>query len=585
MCIKKFIKAILALLIIFTQLITSFPTSTALADSKSNSNNYLVLVEQNNDTFIAYEDIALVTAKDKLMVKAKPLAKALGFSYTNGNGKKKGCAISNGYEKNVYTRNSKTYYYYSNKSLKPKSYKADYKQSILQSYNVVHYKSLNTLVDLAYFKSSKASDYDKLGFKGVIVYYNNKSNHKNNQKVPSLNQISNIKDIYPSYNDAKLKCKHDCPLCDSTLDCDDCLLCYYYNWKTSYLKHKDMKDYWKKFNWKDFDWDDFDCGDFDWKDFDWNYLNWDDHDCDDCFICDYGDNCNDCPFCDKYSNIDKPSTNKEKITVQPVTFRNSSSNDATFLEATYTLLNSSKEITLDLSKVLDTFQYYQLPYDGIYGFGSCDRDLHIQGVNKYGTFTDVVQTSKGEFALDFPGAVSLVISGDIQNLILDFTPVKPIFISEDAKLPLGAIDWINCKDKYYRQYFVIADFMKLNMENLTLPYTLSRQIIEYDSTTIDTDYSTSFQRITVVFKGNREDMLPYNRYINFKKINPVIDHPLVTFYDNGNTVLPEHYEKDVVTMIAALFSNGYNIYYPSKNWEGKVMMILNDGKENVQYDH
>lgn len=152
---------------------------------------YLVLIGQGNGTYKAFDDIAFLTSKDKVMVKAKPLAEVLGLTYESSSGfwLTKGCSLGLNNRKNIYTRNQKTYYVYdySKNSRQPsiKKHTAAYKQIVHQNYNAVHCATLSTLVNYKYFDTTKVKDYSTRSYAGVVVY----SKYASTTKLPALKSI------------------------------------------------------------------------------------------------------------------------------------------------------------------------------------------------------------------------------------------------------------------------------------------------------------------------------------------------------------------------------------------------------------
>lgn len=227
---------------------------------------------------------------------------------------------------------------------------------------------------------------------------------------------------------------------------------------------------------------------------------------------------------------------------------------------------------------------YGLPYDGVYGYGSCETAVTIQGIDKNGSSVGEIKTNGKEFLINFPGAVKLNISGDKHNLLIDFTPVKPIVITTATKLAFNQISWLYPTDGFARQYFVLSEYMKFSLENVTFPYTLTRKMLDSGNTDIP-DYSSSYQRITAVFKGTREEMASSFRFIDVKGTSQIIDNSLVIFNTNGSAVLPSNYETELINMITKLNSVGVNNYFPSKNFESKLVLKLPDGLINSDYSY
>jgi hypothetical protein len=387
------------------------------------------------------------------MVKAKPLATALGLSYQNTiGGRKKGCVLGLDNKRNVYGRNSKTFYFYNGTTRTKMS--AEYKQSVSGSYNAVHSATLSTLVNYKYFDASGSNTYARLGYQGVVVY----SRYYGITNLPDLSNVVN---------------------------------------------------YWN-----------------DDEDF---YDDWFDDYYDDWYV--------------------------------------------SFVEANYSIASTNQTISMDLNDVLNSFKAFGLPYDGIYGYGNCDTSVTIQGIDKNGYNVGQISTGGKEFLINFPGAVKLSIVGDKRNLSMDFTPVKPIVITDTTRLAFNQIGWLYPTDGFARQYFILSDYMKFSLENVTVPYTMSRKMIDINNNE-NVDYSSSYQRVTAVFKGSWTDMTANNKFVNVTKTKQTIDNSLVALYNNTNTAFPANYEGQLINMIVKLSTTGINSYYPSKNFESKLIVQM-----------
>jgi hypothetical protein len=494
---KNFIKSCFLLILLAAIIVTSFPVTSAAAKTKTNNSNwhnqyygctepndnataknFLVLIGQSNGTYIAYNNIAFVTDKDKLMVKAKPLAEALGLTYKNSNGYwgKKGFTLTLDKKKNVYTKNSKTYYFYdySSNSKRPWVDKltAQYKQMVYQNDNAVHYATLSTLVYFQYYDTSYTLDYSNLGYRGVVVYsrYNTISN------LPSLSLVGNLQ-----------------------------------------------------------------------------------------------------------GNPNTPS-NDVTVNLRPDIITNGSYSDIKYVEANYYTLQSTGSLILNLTDVLSTFQAYALPYDGVYGYGSCDTAVTIQGLDKNGYTVGEIKTTGNEFLIAFPTASKLKIIGATKNLSLDFTPVRPIVITDTAKLSFNQISWLYPSDHYARQYFVLSEYLRFYPENISQPFALSRKLLDINCKD-DPDVANSYQRITAVFRSPYNEMTSPNCFINVQRTKKAINNSLVVFNDTGNAVLASNYESQLNSMITTLKNSSLNTYFPNKNWDRQLVMKLPDNIVNTAYTY
>ncbi len=155
-------KAIAMILVLLCFIHTGVYKKEAYADD---SNNYLVLVGQKNGSWKEYTDMIELSDTGYLMIKAKRISKALGFTYLkNSNGTfeiKRSDAIYNSYTKNAYD------YVYSDgveeyvKMAPEKAFTS--KQS---EYNLCQISSLGSLV---YYKGFNSIDIDEYSnYDGVI---------------------------------------------------------------------------------------------------------------------------------------------------------------------------------------------------------------------------------------------------------------------------------------------------------------------------------------------------------------------------------------------------------------------------------
>ena len=130
-------------------------------------NKYLVLIQQKNGTWKEYENFMEISEDGYLMIKAKQIAKALGFTYNKGSDGtfviKKSASCYNGYTKNsnefVFTDGALN----DKKKVASKAYTS--KQS---NYNLCQISSLNTLVNYKYFDGVAVKAYSS--YKGVVCF-------------------------------------------------------------------------------------------------------------------------------------------------------------------------------------------------------------------------------------------------------------------------------------------------------------------------------------------------------------------------------------------------------------------------------
>lgn len=145
---------------------------------------YLVLV-QNENGWVAYENMACTSPKNNIMIRAYSVSKILGLSYKNSD---KNFTIANGKKKLTFTKNSTKYKYYDgiktvNKTATYKSYSS---KAFGKAVNLVHYSIFNSLsVYTQYYAGSKATDYKVLGYKGIICF----STIGKITNIPNINKV------------------------------------------------------------------------------------------------------------------------------------------------------------------------------------------------------------------------------------------------------------------------------------------------------------------------------------------------------------------------------------------------------------
>lgn len=173
----KYLKGIVGILVLI-MIVLLIPVNRVEASAKK----YLVLIQNDNNTWTAYDDLTEVTSDGFIMLKAKPFSEIMNFTYVE-NTKKKQFSIKRSKTRyNTYTLNN-TKYIYSNKA-NSKSKKANYKsyKSKKDKYNLCIAGSVNTLCNFNSFIGNRIDDYKQLGYDGVLCY-------------SSTNKISNVPNI------------------------------------------------------------------------------------------------------------------------------------------------------------------------------------------------------------------------------------------------------------------------------------------------------------------------------------------------------------------------------------------------------
>lgn len=176
----------------------TFIYSNSRETCASNSDQYLVLVQQKNGSWIEYKNIIEVSSRGNLMVKAKTLSKALGFSYKNYS---KSFVIRRSSTKyNSYGKN-KIEYTYTNGTVKSSKLASNEAYtSNTSKYNLCQVSTLSTLVNYKYFDKPDIKSYSE--YSGVICYSKYKEipisvpeSEPTPTKAPSPTQIPEPKTI------------------------------------------------------------------------------------------------------------------------------------------------------------------------------------------------------------------------------------------------------------------------------------------------------------------------------------------------------------------------------------------------------
>lgn len=277
------------------------------------------------------------------------------------------------------------------------------------------------------------------------------------------------------------------------------------------------------------------------------------------------------------------NNNVTYITVKPSTVYHGSSSEYKYIEATYQSQQTSTPQLFNLSEVNAAFLADGLPSNGVYGYGYCDTAITLQGYNNANVLVGESKSPAGAFLIDFPTATQLKIIGATRNLLLDFTPVRPIVLTATSTLSFNQIAWIYPNDKYARQYFILADHMKLTPVNINYGYDYSRRMLN-PTNSEPVDYANSYQRITVILKHTAAEPTPPGYYFYAEKTSQPVNNNLVVFPDTGNAVLAPDYSAKLLQMVNSLNKVGLNTYFPSKNWERQLIIKLPDNTTNTAYN-
>ncbi|TAH75048.1 MAG: hypothetical protein EWM47_00645 [Anaerolineaceae bacterium] len=444
----KYRNTIKTIAILALMLVAMLPNSTTSANTDK---GYLLIFEQKDGTYKTFDNLVYKTSNNYLLVKAKSTAKALGLKYQNGNGLNKGCKISLGSKQLTYTRNSKTYYYSSEGSIKKML--ANYKQVLIASTNMVHYSTLSAFYGCSYFNTEQNEGYNSNGYKGVIVY----SAKQKNPTLPNAGTLFGI------------------------------------NINASLYQHE------------------------------------------------YGG----------YS--------------------------APVISASFSIDDGAGNLKLNLSNVLDTYRKNKLPSDGVYGYGYCEENIIIEGINNKGEMVGKSDIKNKNFIVDFPGAQTLKISGKIKNLNIGFTPEKPIVITDSITYLPKDIDWLS-PDGCTRKYFVLPPYTVFNFYNwiTQVAYTHNFNVLEKNQES--NEFNSSYQLLSIIFFTAPEPFIAGEGFgIQFKIWDKTIDNPNVLVYDSTINSQSKNYETELNKMIKALKKVGLNKYFNNTIMKSKMIIKVKDG--------
>ena len=139
----------------------------------SAASRYGVLLGNAEGNYRLYDNLTVLSPTGNLMVKAYPLTKALGLSYSYNSTTKKLTIknITTG-KRLVYVLNSSNYTYYKSKTAagvtKTASYKFYYDSA--SDSNLVHAATLKYLLQYNYYKDLSSTYYGKLGYTRLLAY-------------------------------------------------------------------------------------------------------------------------------------------------------------------------------------------------------------------------------------------------------------------------------------------------------------------------------------------------------------------------------------------------------------------------------
>lgn len=184
-------------LLIFTNIV-----APSVSKAETKENNYLVLIQNKDNTWTAYDNLIEESPEGNLMVKAKAISEKLNYSYKilkNSNFTIQKSEFRN----NIYEKGNQEYTFQSSSSalIAKTTVYAPY-TSEKSGHNVCHFSTLNTMLYSKYYSASIAKEYKEKGYKGVICY----SKYAKIIDVPGWNEVISDSDAKDSlqYTENKL---------------------------------------------------------------------------------------------------------------------------------------------------------------------------------------------------------------------------------------------------------------------------------------------------------------------------------------------------------------------------------------------
>lgn len=158
-------KAIAIILVILLCIInTGIYTNKVYADS---SDRYLVLVEQKDGSWKEYMNMVELSDSGYLMIKAKRIAKALGFTYVK-NSNETFDIKKNDVVYNTYTKKDNKYIYFDGIEELTKLSPENAYNSKISKYNLCQVSTLSSLVYYKCYNNTGIDEYS--GFEGIICF-------------------------------------------------------------------------------------------------------------------------------------------------------------------------------------------------------------------------------------------------------------------------------------------------------------------------------------------------------------------------------------------------------------------------------
>ncbi len=164
----KRLRRFLIMLLISILAVNVIPVQSASAATK-----YGIILGSKANVYTLYNNLTVMSPEANIMVKVYNLSKALGLTYSYNSETKK-LTIKNPTNGKylVFTRDSKTYSYYSSKTaaaaIKTATYKFYYDNTTKS--NVIHASTLKYIVNYYYYKDATGGYYGEMGYKGILSY-------------------------------------------------------------------------------------------------------------------------------------------------------------------------------------------------------------------------------------------------------------------------------------------------------------------------------------------------------------------------------------------------------------------------------
>lgn len=179
---NSYSKIILGLIIFSVMLIN---LNSPIIGKAASNNTYLVLIQNSDKTWTAYEELIEPSPNGNLMIYAKPIAEALNLKYierSDGTFRIKRST----YRYNTYTFGERKYTFKSSSTLNTirTAVYAPYK-SYGSEDALIHSSTLNSLVYNKYFSAAKAAEFRAEGYRGVACF----SIYGEITEVPSIEDV------------------------------------------------------------------------------------------------------------------------------------------------------------------------------------------------------------------------------------------------------------------------------------------------------------------------------------------------------------------------------------------------------------